>query len=462
MKKAFILAAAAALLIGGCTVTGISGSSDILGGSDSESSGTENSAVSPSDITTIKWGVEAFPYEEKVCMAELNERLSAEGSNIRVELVELDMGMDIDMTFAKLITDYEKENGSFDIVTYGSDWQDKIGAANILIESGYFLELNADDKARFTDIPEICWNAAKVKGKNYTVPALNFGLSRDAGLFFSFNTKYIPEDEIKNFSGTLAEIEDILNSVSPDKKLTGLQFGINYLDFAFYTPASAKGGLYLSDKTMTAVNPYEDEKVIEHARRLNSLYKKGYINYNIDFSGFGSNESINTDFAVAVSRARISEEDLNERLGKDHRVIVYSQPYYMENRLLHSTGIPVGSAHPDEAMELLKRLHSDKEFSGLLSENERNAIGLPCDNEPVDAGEMKLSPFAGFELKYTDIGDFKEVSDLCQNSFDKLCKADDFDKTLAEINAELQDAGIDEYVARVNQRLEESNAASNQ
>lgn len=473
MKKVIIPVAVAALLMSGCAISGNSQSSDILDFIGSESSGTshisgipdnesssvEDQTAQPSNVTVIKWGVGGFSHEEE-SLDKLNERLAAEERNMRVELVELDM--DTEMTFSKLVEDYEKENGSLDIVTYGSDWIYKIGAVNTFFESGYFRELSTEDMAAFTDIPDICWDAAKVNGKHYSVPALSFGFGENTGLYYHFNTKYISEDKLRDFNGTAAELEDILSGIVPNEDLTALEYRTDYLNFTDYTPASAKGGLYLSDKTMTAVNPYEVEEVIEYVRTLNGLYKKGYMNYDIDFSGWGSGEWLNTDFAVSVCAGRISEEELDKRLGKNRRVTVYSKPYYMENRLIDSTGIPVNSAHPDEAMELLKRLHSDKELSGLLSESERDAMGLPRDNEPVDVGEIKLSHFAGFQLRYTDIDDFKEVSELCQSSFDKLCKADDFDKTLAEINAELKAAGIDDYVERVNQRLEESNAASNQ
>lgn len=486
MKK-LMAAAAAALMMSGCAAGGNSQSSDILDFFDTDSSSTshisensvdessitnnsvdegsstENSSEPSSDLTVIKWGVDRFSHENE-SLDKLNERLAAEGSKLRVEFVGLNtgMGMDTDMTFSKLIEDYEKENGSFDIVTYGSDFVNKVGAVNIFIESGYFRELSAEDKAAFTDIPDICWDAAKVNGKHYTVPALSFGFDKDLGLCFHFNTKYISADKLDNFNCTFAELAEILEGVAVDKKLTCLEFQLDCLDFADYTPAAQMGGLYISDKTMKAMNPYETEEVIEYARTINSLYLKGYMNYRIDFSAWGDGEQIFTEFAAAVCGGRMYEENLEKRLGKDHQVLVYSKPYYMENRLLGSTGIPVRSAHPDEAMELLKRLHSDKELSGLLSESERDAIGLPRDNKPVDAGEIKLSPFAGFRLKYTDIDDFKEVSGLCKSSFDRLCKAEDFDKTLAEINAELKAAGIDDYIARVNQRLEESNAASDQ
>lgn len=470
MKK-MMAAAAAALMMSGCALGGDPQSSDILDFFDTVSSSTqhssensvdENSDIENSpDLTVVKWGVQSYGHNEgNSLFVELNEQLAAEGSKLRVEFVGLNTGAD--MAFSEAVEDYEKENGSLDILTYGGDWVYKVGAVNIFIESGYFRELSAEDKSAFTDIPDICWDAAKVNGKHYTVPGLSFGWGNDIGLNFHFNTKYFSADKLENFNCTFAELEDILNGITAGDRTTYLEFQLDFLDFTNYTPASEMGGLYISDKTMMAMNPYETEEVIEYARTINSLYLKGYMNYGIDFSDWSDSEQRVKDFAVSVCNGMFYEETLDSRLGKDHQVLAFSKPYYMENRLLGSTGIPVNSAHPDEAIELLKRLHSDKEFSGLLSESERDVIGLPRDNGPVDAGEIKLSPFAGFCLKYTDINDFKEVSELCKSSFDRLCKAEDFDKTLAEINAELKSAGIDDYIARVNQRLEESNAASNQ
>ena len=455
MKKVFLIAAAAVFLISGCNVSKSPDSSDITESSGVESSGTENPTVNPAEITVIKWGAEYYDYGdvEDEPMAKLNEQLAAEGSNIRVELVNLSHWFD-HSGFANQILDYEKGNGSLDIVTYGGEYIESLGAANELIKNGYFRELTAEEISFFSDVPEICWDAAKVNGKHYTVPGLNFGLNGDSGLFIYFNTKYIPEDKAKNFGGSLKELEALLDGVSFDEKTTHLEFTPDFRDFTMYTPGTVKGGLYFSDKTMTASDPYETEEVIEFARTLNRLYNAGHLNYKIDLTKPAANETIMTEFAISVCRARMDEDDLTDRLGKDHHVVVYSQPYYMENRLLGSTGIPINSPHPDEAMELLKRLHSDKEFSGLLTEYERDAIGLPRDNKTVDTGNVRLSPFAEFEFIYTDVD--QDVSTLCNNEFDRLCKAEDFDETLAEIVAELKAAGIDDYVALANQRLEEN------
>lgn len=454
MKKMAIFAAAAAfIMISGCNA---SESQDNVTGSQS------NQTPQPADITYIRWGMESVGHNDgNIPFEKLNKRLESEGSNIRVEAVELDMGYDDSVSFDTHVKEYEKENGSFDILTYGSDWESKHGSVSIFIENGYFRELSEEDKAQFTDVPDICWSAGKVNGKHYTVPSLCFGLSGDVGNYFYFNAKYISEDKLKDFGGTVEEIENILDEITLNEETTGLDYYFDYLGFTNYFPASQKGGLYLSDKTMRAANPYEDEDVIKYARTLNSIYRKGYINYDINFSEWDMDkEHILTDFAILTGDGKGDEDEIKRRLGKDYEVFTYFQPYYMENRLLKSTGIPTASAHPIEAMELLKRLHADKELSGVLTKQERRAIGLPEDNETVNADNVKLSPFVNFELKYTDYD--ITLMEMLSSSFDRLCKSEDFDAALAEINAELKAAGIDEYVDKVNKLLEESNAASGQ
>lgn len=408
----------------------------------------------PADIITIRWGMQTVSGSEGKPFEELNNALEAEGSNIRVEAVQLS-NTDEAYSFADVIAKYEEKNGKLDIVTYGSDWQRKVGAANILFESGYLRELSEEDKASFTDIPEICWEAAKVNGKHYSVPGLSFGLDPAPTMSFMFNNRYIPEDKVKDFNCDISQLEAILDGADLNDDIIKLEYNWDYLDFTGYTPASQMGGLYFSDKTMKAENPYENDDVISYARALNSLYQKGYINYEVYFAMEFSDEQKSSEFAVSVNDGTMEVE---KRLGKDYQMTERHLTYYMENRLINSTGITSASAHPQEAMELLKRLHSDKELSGLLTPEERAAIGLPRDNEPVNAEGIQLSPFAGFQLKYTDID--TDLQRMLRYDFDRLCKAEDFDKALEEINSQLKAHGIDDYVAKVNQLWENSNAAS--
>ncbi|MCM1055682.1 MAG: hypothetical protein NC394_09195 [Bacteroides sp.] len=65
-----------------------------------------------------------------------------------------------------------------------------------------------------------------------------------------------------------------------------------------------------------------------------------------------------------------------------------------------------------------------------------------------------MSDFADLEITQEYMNE--KFEDLLTSYFNTLCKSDDFDATLKEINAELKAAGIDDFVADVNKLLEES------
>ena len=141
------------------------------------------------------------------------------------------------------------------------------------------------------------------------------------GIYFYFNMKYISKDKLKSFTGSVSELEEILSEVAPGKSLIGLDYGYDYLMFTEYTQDSEKGGLFLSHKTMKAANPYEAEEVIEQAAALNKLYKKGFFNYEINFSDWEEDQKyLDMDFAVTVGDDGI-REGFTERLGKDYNVV---------------------------------------------------------------------------------------------------------------------------------------------
>jgi hypothetical protein len=88
------------------------------------------------------------------------------------------------------------------------------------------------------------------------------------------------------------------------------------------------------------------------------------------------------------------------------------------------------------------------------------SVGIPTNDVKELYNSAELSDFAGFELSTSDMD--IELKDLLTLSFDKLCKSQDFDNTLDEINSELHSSGIDDYINSVNKLLEEQYAPSNQ
>lgn len=454
MKKIFAVLAAICFL-SGCA-------NNVTYSSESNSENEISQSTTNGDSITLKWGIgkcSITDYETEL----LNKKLNENGYNFSVEIIQLARGDIMDTrNFSELVAEYETANGALDILTIGSDWSNKKGAAYNLIKEGYFRELNPSDKL-LEIVPEALWSAAKVNGHLYTIPGQCFN---DTGVTYYFNKKIVGESLISDFNGEPNKLENILKSVAPRENLIALKYDIDYLDYTASIPDSVKGNIILNSETGKAENPYENAAVIEYARALNSFCKSGYLNYEVNFSDydpFGEVVDNKTEMAVMVSPGAL--DDLSPYFPKGSEIAVITLPCYVESRVAASTGISAKCSYPDAAMEFLELLRCDKTYSDVLgigSGLNSFATGLPSGRFPQN-DELIPSRFAGFELTYDKITDYTDIANALRQNYDRLCKADDFDKELSSINGELKASGIDEYIALVNSLLEEyNNALANQ
>ncbi len=458
MKKIFAVLATICLLSGCANDAGYSSESNFE--NEISQSTTNNSSPTNASIT-LKWGIEncsITDYETEL----LNKKLSENGYDFSVDIIKLASEDIMDTrNFSELVAEYEAANGALDILTIGSDWSNKVGAAYNLIKGGYFRELDPSDKL-LEIIPEALWSAAKVNGHLYTIPGQCFN---DTGVTFYFNKKFVDESLISDFNGEPNKLENILKSVAPRENLIALKYDIDYLDYSMSIPDSVKGNLILNSKTGKAENPFENAAVIEYARALNSFYKSGYLNYEVNFSDydpFGEAIDEKTEMAVMVSPGAL--DDLSPYFPEGSEITAVTFPCYVENRVSASTGISTKCSYPEAAMEFLEMLRCDKSYSDVLGiENGLNsfATGLPSERFQKN-DELIPSRFAGFELTYDKITDYTDIASALQQNYDRLCKADDFDEELSAINGELKASGISNYIALVNGLLEEYNAPANQ
>ena len=459
MKKIFAVLAAICFL-SGCA-NNVTYSSDSNSENEISQSTTSNSSPNVGSVT-LKWGIEKCSitdYETEL----LNKKLNENGYNFIVDIIQL-AREDIRDTrnFSELVAEYEAANGALDILTIGGDWSNKKGAAYNLIKEGYFRELDPSDKL-LEIVPEALWSAAKVNGHLYTIPGQCFN---DTGVTYYFNKKFVNESLISNFNGEPNKLESILKSVTPRENLIVLKYDIDYLDYSASIPDSTKGNIILDSETGKAENPYENAAVIEYARVLNSFYKSGYLNYEVNFSDydpFGEATDDKTEIAIMVSSGVLA--DLSPYFPEGSEIAAVTLPCYVENRVAASTGISTKCSNPEAAMDFLELLRCDKSYSDVLgNENGLNsfATGLPSERFQKN-DELITSRFAGFELTYDKITDYTDIASALRQNYDRLCKADDFDKELTSINAELKASGIDDYIALVNSLLEEyNNALANQ
>lgn len=416
----------------------------------------QNSNSSDTQPCTIKWCLTECGLNSTVIDA-LNDELSKDGCQYEIELVEIPHSAE--KTYFEQVLEYEVTKGSIDVVSAGYAFSDDPSAGYDFVRSGYFMPL--DSLSDYTEVPEKLWETVKVNDMVYTVPGLNFN---DSGVTFYFNNAYISEQQINDFNGDISKLGSMLNGLTATDDFVPVFFDIDYTDYAKSFPYSAKGGLLLDNASRSAENPYELDWFVDYSRTLNNLYNKGLFGKRINFSKYDSSiETLPKDFAVMVSTV-LSGADYFEEIGYgDMTLTSYTLPAFLENRVLYSNGIAANSEHKEQSLDFLRRIYSDAKYARIILDGtgvEQMSVGIPTNDVKEIYKGAELSDFAGFELSASDT-DFG-LKDLLTLSFDKLCKSQDFDNTLDEINSELHSSGIDDYINSVNKLLEEQYAPSNQ
>lgn len=415
-----------------------------------------NSTSSETQSCTIKWCLTECGLNSTIIGA-LNDELHKDGCQYEIELVEIPHSAE--KTYSEQVLEYEAANGSLDIVSAGYAFSNDASAGYDFVKSGYFMPL--DSLSDYTEVPEKLWETVKVNDTVYTVPGLNFN---DSGVTFYFNKTYISEQQINDFNGDISKLGSMLNGLTASDDFVPIFFDIDYTDYAKSFPYSAKGGLLLDNASRSAENPYELDWFVDYARTLNDLYNKGLFGKRINFSKYDfSMETLPKDFAVMVSPV-LNGADYFEEIGYgDMELTSYTLPVFLENRVLYSNGIAANSGHKEQALDFLRRIYSDAKYARIILDGtgvERMSVGIHTNDVKELYNSAELSDFAGFELSASDMD--IELKDLLTLSFDKLCKSQDFDNTLDEINSELHSSGIDDYINSVNKLLEEQYAPSNQ
>lgn len=407
---------------------------------------------------TLKWCLPECGLNDEIIEA-LNKELHDDGCKYKIELVQIELSAE--KLYSEQVLEYEKNNGSLDVVSSGYAFSKTADAGYDFIKNGYFMPL--DNLSDYSAVPEKLWETVKVNDTVYTVPGLNF---KDSGLTFYFNKAYISEQQIADFNGDVSQLGNMLAGleVNEEEKFVPLFYNINYIDYAGYCPCTIKGGLILDNASGLAVNPYEFEPFVEYSRKLNGLYKQGFFGNAINFSEHKPTiELAPIDFAVMVSAVKCDENYFKENGYENMELASYTLPFYLENRVLYSMGIAANSAKKEQAQDFLKRIYSDTKYAKILLDGtgaERLTIGIPTTDIKDNYNNAETSVFAGVDLFAGDID--AELCDMLILSFDKLCKSNSFDETLLEIKDKLEKAGIEDYVKSVNKLLEKKNAPANQ
>ncbi|MBD5130042.1 MAG: hypothetical protein HDT43_08970 [Ruminococcaceae bacterium] len=455
IKKTFLCAAVlTSTLLSGCGGT----ISDISVGGESESSYSDLSSSTDSipeipEENVLNWGIPSIAAVSDETVNALNRTLYEKGYDFGVKFTELDFG------------DYKNalmsEKNVLDIASTGLDNEKDMSIYEIM-SADIFEKL--DDRLSGSElyslIPTQLWNSVTLDGSIYTVPS--------AGQYYEGITLF------GNGSASLEEgftADELYNALGADGKMFFASTdGLEIMELCGFEVTHE--GMLISE-TAKAVSPLDCTECVDMLRALNTLKTEGRL---IENSG-GESECV---------------------LAFDYDKTAANKPLFSVKSRVNtvygaSTGILKTSEKKDNAFKLLESLRKDAELANLLiygaGYSEKDGRAVSASGAPIETGLLKKVVFGlNGNLLFADdgiatFGTTKELFDAYNEHtvesnvsgmiFDnytlelkqalskvgKLWQSSDFEKDLADLRQQLNDAGIQKLVDEMNEKIGEKYGA---
>lgn len=499
MKKGIALFLTCALLFCGCNSNSSENSNDISSDASNNSSVSDTAASglpnNTGDYITLKYGYfdhKILPDDKTERIEAFNRLLHEKGYGYSIEPVLIyyedfsyydEKNSCID--YEKAITDYEEKNGTLDFFSLGNEGMMGLkggpyyeGICYHLVEKGFFEPIDIENSPLKDLFPETLWDTVRINGKVYGIPYIS--VNKFEGLSFYLNSDHFSQKDIDKFDGSLGSLVDIIIDMSlPEinKSLCGLdQMYVSYEfnDAAFLKNASSydfdfQHSLIFDYKTMKAVNPFEYRPFIEWTRALNKAVNAELINRGTNLAVYASSNQPNYADETQrrpyqplsfINAGKLSSKVIEANFQiKAEKMVEFVTPAYIENQLANSDFIRSASQKKDDVFKLFDIVAEDEEIK--LAAREAGVLYFTTSEEKEELKELEangrllISPFAGFRLNYSDAEEYWELQTALQEYYSELGNAEDFDSKLEEIRTKLKEAGIDDYVNKVNGILEE-------
>ncbi len=259
-----------------------------------------------------------------------------------------------------------------DIVNnYGLDFASEIS-------NGSFVEMNdlLDEYGKEVKetLPEWLWDYETVDGKIYGIPSYQMmGQTRCICFIKEYADKYLDKDALRralDSSVTLnSDVYDILTKYCEDLKADG----INFKTTSILNPKGYDNilGYYcnIMDGGTTITNMNANDAAKLRYKTASEWYKKGYIrsdslsatddsDYQGKKDGLAFWDEIYTPY---------QEKALSQKYGNDIVCIPYdTEPPIGSKALAGGTSIMASSEYPEESMQVLNLLQTDKELYNFL------------------------------------------------------------------------------------------------
>ena len=461
-------------------------------GNKNENWSTETTIPEDPDVTTITFGVPSFCHVDENCLKLFNEELLNDGHKYRLKISGFEYNFNDNKYFENI--ENALKNGDVDVAFMGLG--DDNNSPYNLINSGAVLKLDeiiSSDKGKtlYEAFPSSLWEAGKCNGHVYSIPQANFD---EQGIYAAFNKKYVSNEAIENWDGTIDSLYQIIKNIKwDDTAAPRFQYLISDYDFDSIIRCEIKNGLLYDFDTMTIKNPLESDKFINYFKVLEQMKADGYLADSVSYyrnTSYSDNEDnlASGKFLVVLGTG----EPDNYLLKKD--ISIKKLTSYLPARVNASIGISSKTEKLDAVLDFLGLFYGEEKYGNILLYGMQDvdyklqdglavkmdgtelpydftsklSLGLFINTHPV-VGESfmsnrkeeyfsfyknaKASPFIGF---VPDTSNYSSVPKDLSAFLDSINKQS-LDQAIKEYSAKLKSDGIDEYLISVGKQWEAFN-----
>lgn len=370
----------AALLAASTVFSGCGGKAD---SSNADASGSNG------EVVNLKWYQIGDTQEDLPKVVEKVNEYTKDKIGVTVDITQISIG---DYNSKMLVSTNTGEN--FDLVFTCSWAHDYVANA----QNGAFLALDEllpeYGKEMYENIDEKFWEAARVGGKIYGVPNEKEIGSMPMWVFTKeYVDKYdIPYEDIH----TLEDLEPYLALIK-EKEPDVVPF---YLTKEFSAPTYLDKiqeplGVEYGDDSLTVVNLFETDKMMDTLKTMRSYYKKGYINQD----------------AATVTPEKAVKRFVTKGDGQPYAESVWSHDLGFEvvtSSIMDTvvtnasargslTAVSRTSKHPEKAIEFLNLINTDEYLRNLLS---YGIEGVHYEKVPVSDEEKQAAEGKSYIYDY--------------------------------------------------------------
>lgn len=502
MKRivSLLLAAATALSLAGCNdeEQKNSDSSSIAENTSSVNTvGSENQEgfVKDPNKPTLVW----LTYMQMTYEDDLNEYLDEAGYDFYISFQSVDGGDNIDEEGAAQTA----KSAGADIIDTHSMFENSYPA---FAQSGLFEPLDnylADTesgKELYEFMPESYWENLRYEGEIYGVDSWLTCLQSD--IEFELNNPICEELDIgaSDFEGDYLAALDMVAEICAENDLV---FGIHSLEtLSSWIDREFINGFIYIDENGNAANIYESEAALQLFEKIAEHYDSGYFSNGNEIGEKSIAEVLGYTRSTTAAEGRngfVSSDD--EGIDTTSGVASLSVCNNRHSSLgtsYNATGIYSGSDNKDLAFEAVCALMTDEEFINILNYGKGPVInngcaskdeygGMPMGNAalmlsvegraPADRGEKmynelalrQAGEYSGFYFDTENVdAQIEEINNMLFEINDEFIPLREDEngnpiegleinaqEYLADLNARLYDAGMQDILDEANRQLEE-------